>query len=426
MHQCHISTLNTTNISILLLLLLLLHFIVNNLSHFTPFLGSHMGKLDHDTQILHFTHPHPLHLNFNDQTQGTNISTSNNNPVIAAYMLCAGCKLPANSCDDFIYSCDPCNFHLHLSCTKFPHLITHPSHASHPLTLLPVSTYPGGVFNCDACNRRGNGFSYHCMLCDFDLHVVCASKPLSVAHHSHHHPLMLTFKNPYETKGFSCDICSKIGAKQWLYRCDVCEFDAHLHCATGRLPPPLPPQQSVGMTQIHVGPKPSNTNSGISGRLQGFSGMANQQPNRISSGIQNVPETMGFGFNGMTGGVQMQQSFPADAGRPNNYYGSEMQRHQSYPGTGGGRMQPQQQSYPGTGDGGGMQPQQQSYSVANGGGLMNAAIQGLVEGAAQQVGQNLMQSLIGGSGGDGSASSIYVNLGPTYTENRDSSDTQDY
>lgn len=403
-----------------------------------------MGKLDHDTQILHFTHPHPLELNFNDHTaQTNNISTSNVNPIIAAYMLCASCKLTANSSDDFIYSCNPCNFHLHLSCTKFPQLITHPSHASHPLTLLPVSTYPGGVFNCDACNRRGNGFSYHCHLCDFDLHAVCASKPLSVGHHLHDHPLMLTFKNPYETKGFSCDICLKIGAKQWLYRCGVCEFDAHLHCATGTLPPPQPPQQSGGMNQIYVQPKPSQPNSGISGRLQGnqsFSGMANQQANRISDGTQtqqNIPATLGFESNRMTAGIQMQQSFPAEAGRPNNYYSSEMQRQQSYPGTGGGGMQrqqsypmtggggmQQQQNYPGTG-GGGMQPQQ-NYSVANGGGLMNAAMQGLVEGAAQQVGQNLMQSLIGGIGGDGSASSIYVNLGPTYTENQDSSNTQEY
>lgn len=398
----------------------------------SPFLGSDMGKLDHDTQILHFTHPHPLELNFNDQNaQANNISTGISNQVIAAYMLCAGCKLPANSCDDYIYSCNPCNFHIHLSCTKFPQLITHPCHASHPLTLLPVSTYPGGVFNCDACNRCGNGFSYHCKLCDYDLHIVCASKPLSVGHRLHNHPLMLTFKNPYETQGFSCDICSKIGAKQWLYRCGVCEFDAHLHCATGTVPPPLPPQQSGG---ILVQSKPTNPNTGISGRLQAnqsFSGMANQQGSRISSAIQT--QQNGFQFNGSTSGIQMQHSFPADAGTPNNYYGSEMQRQQSgggmqpqqsYPVMGAGGMQ-RQQSYPVTG--GEMQPQpQQNYSVPNGGGLMNAAIQGLVEGAAQQVGQNLMQSLIGGNGGDGSASPIYLNFGPTYTDNQGSSDTQEY
>ncbi|WOG93598.1 hypothetical protein DCAR_0312884 [Daucus carota subsp. sativus] len=455
-----------------------------------------MGKLDHDTQILHFTHPHPLVLNSNDQFTLPDMSSSNVNPVRTT---CAGCKLPANSSDDLIYSCNRCNYHLHLFCTKFPQLITHPSHTSHPLVLLPVSTYPEGLFNCDACLRRGEGFSYHCNTCDFDLHVVCAAKPLTVVHQLHEHPLMLTFKNPYETKGFACDVCSKIGSKHWLYRCGVCEFDAHLHCATGSLPPPVPPL-TVERNQFHEQPKPEGPSSGNSSRLQGnqnFPAMSNNPGNRITGGIQtqqNVPETTSFQYTGV--GIQMQQ------GPPGNYYNSRMQRQQNspvttgggmppqqgYPGTLGGVMQRQQsypltgvqhQNYPVTGAGGmqprqsyevtgagGMPPQQsyqvtgaggmprhQSYQVTGAGGmpppqsyqvtgvgemqpqqtypsatggLMNAALQGLVEGAAQQVGQNLMQGLMGGVGGDGATSSVYVNLGSTYTDNQDSGGAQEY
>ncbi|KAK1404246.1 putative Cysteine/Histidine-rich C1 domain family protein [Heracleum sosnowskyi] len=310
-----------------------------------------MGKLEHDLQILHFSHPHPLDLNSNHQTLEPNM-------ISTKYMPCASCKLLPNNSDDYIYSCIPCNFHLHKACTQFPQLISHTSHPSHPLTLLPVSSYPGGLFNCDACNRRGNGFSYHCHVCDFDLHVACASMQLSVVHYSHIHPLVLTFKNPYEAKGFSCDICSKIGSKQWLYRCGICDFDAHLHCATGVIQPPQPQIQVNKFQAPVVAGRPSGK---IYGKMQG------------------------------------QQSLPIMNNRPNN----GIQKQQSYPG---------------------------------GGGIMSAAFQGLVGGAAQQVGQTLVQSLMGGGdGGDGdggttTTTTIYVNVEPTSTEIDDSgeADAEDY
>lgn len=301
-----------------------------------------MGKLEYDLQILHFSHPHPLNLNSNHQNLEPNM-------ISTTYMPCASCKLLPNNSDDYIYSCNPCNFHLHKACTKFPQLISHTSHPSHPLTLLPVSSYPGGLFNCDACNRRGNGFSYHCHVCDFDLHVACASMQLSVVHYSHVHPLVLTFKNPYEAKGFSCDICSKIGSKQWLYRCGICDYDAHLHCATGVIQPPQPQLQINQFQAPVVAGRPSGR---INGKMQG------------------------------------QQSLPVMNNRPSN---GGIQKQQSYPG---------------------------------GGGIMSAAFQGLVEGAAQQVGQSLVQSLMGGEdGGNGgdvttttTTTSIYVNVEPTSTE----------
>ncbi|KAJ0547171.1 putative chromatin regulator PHD family [Helianthus annuus] len=126
-----------------------------------------MGKLMHNTQIKHSSHPHLLQLSSNLQLQN-NIS-------------CAGCNHSLTS-SDHLYACRPCNFFLHASCSKFPELITHPSHRQHTLSLLPTSIYPGGFFRCDACTQQGTRFSYHCQICDFDLHVLCATKPLSVNH----------------------------------------------------------------------------------------------------------------------------------------------------------------------------------------------------------------------------------------------------
>ncbi|KAK3035768.1 hypothetical protein RJ639_033497 [Escallonia herrerae] len=182
-----------------------------------------MEKVNHQPYIQHFSHPHVLEL-LDLQNQPTLMLSSSSTA-------CSGCKLQPSG---YVYKCRPCNFTLHFSCTQFPQLVTHPSHPNHTLSLLPISAYPGGIFNCDACKHRGSGFSYHCPHCDFDLHVVCASKPLSITHHSHPRPMQLVFSAPYDTNRFACNVCSKIGSKQWLYRCAACEFDVHMDCAIAR------------------------------------------------------------------------------------------------------------------------------------------------------------------------------------------------
>ncbi|KAI6674291.1 hypothetical protein NL676_002197 [Syzygium grande] len=67
------------------------------------------------------------------------------------------------------------------------------AHKTHPLKLLATPTYASGRFDCDWCGQRGSGFSYHCAECSYDLHMVCASKPLRIHDQSHCHELHLTF-----------------------------------------------------------------------------------------------------------------------------------------------------------------------------------------------------------------------------------------
>ena len=124
--------------------------------------------------------------------------------------------------------------------SRLPQQITHPFDQNHTLSLLPKPLYPEGLFNCDACGKEGNSFSYHCGLCNIDLHTTCASMPLMLSHQSHYHQLNLTFSSPDDNKSFSCDICmEQLGVKQWRYRCSLCDFDAHLGCATANPRPPL-------------------------------------------------------------------------------------------------------------------------------------------------------------------------------------------
>ncbi|KAJ6670268.1 CYSTEINE/HISTIDINE-RICH C1 DOMAIN FAMILY PROTEIN [Salix koriyanagi] len=166
---------------------------------------------------------------------------------------CYACKLQPHG---WMYSCKTCSFTLHISCTQMANLITHPSHLIHPLTLFAAPPYPGGSFKCDGCGLQGTGFSYRCTTCDFDVHMICATNPMSLAHQSHPHQLNLVFYPPYQTKGFSCHICDhKIGSNHWLYRCGSCEFDAHMECAKSANNRPSPHLQHSNSS-----PAPNNVN----------------------------------------------------------------------------------------------------------------------------------------------------------------------
>ncbi|KAL4601416.1 hypothetical protein ACB092_11G271500 [Castanea dentata] len=130
-----------------------------------------------EPKIHHFSHQHPLQLSNCLPQQTLNLA-----------LCCAGCKLGVSGS---IYCCTFCSYFLHIS---------------------------KGLFNCDACGKEGNSFSYHCGLCNIDLHTTCASMPLMLSHQSHYHQLNLTFSSPDDNKSFSYDICmEQLGVKQWRY-----------------------------------------------------------------------------------------------------------------------------------------------------------------------------------------------------------------
>ncbi|EYU27101.1 hypothetical protein MIMGU_mgv1a018252mg, partial [Erythranthe guttata] len=164
----------------------------------------------------HFSHPHPLKPIAYQQT--LNLTSP-----------CAACKLKPSG---MIYTCTVCkDYFLHKQCFEMPRKIDHLCHEK-PLTLLPKTGYAKGYFVCDGCGQTGDGFSYNCDPCGYDLHMLCALMPLFATHESHVHKLDLTFESPEPTKSFACGICGNPGSRQlWLYRCKLCEFNAHLNCA---------------------------------------------------------------------------------------------------------------------------------------------------------------------------------------------------
>nr|TKR66039.1 hypothetical protein D5086_0000314880 [Populus alba] len=275
-----------------------------------------MGRLPAQTEaaIQHFSHPHPLQLS-NYQPQQTLCLAS-----------CSGCKLKISG---WIYACTQCNYFLHVSCSQMPQQITHPYHQNHVLSLLSTPMYPGDLFNCDACGKQGNGFSYNCGTCNIYIHTTCAAMPLVLTHLSHHHQLNLTPFVPYPNMSFSCDICHNFGSKQWLYRCNLCGFDAHLDCAVSQPNPSqaqaqyyqsaasasgIPRYQAVG-TPLATGPvmrnlAPNNyvpraATSNVFGSNMPMSngrpgGQANSSLNQLGSIL--LPALLGIGIGGLGGG----------------------------------------------------------------------------------------------------------------------------
>ncbi|KAJ4961930.1 hypothetical protein NE237_021840 [Protea cynaroides] len=165
--------------------------------------------------IQHFSHPHPLEF-FNLQQQNY---TFNLPP-------CAMCKLQPSG---MVCICKTCNFILHLPCSQRPQFIHHSSDPSHPLTLLPFPAYPDRTFICNACGLLDNGFSYHCRVCSLDLHIHCASMPMTLNHQSHPHTLSLSTRSP-SPGAYICSICCGIVVNQWTYDCLPCDFGDHLSC----------------------------------------------------------------------------------------------------------------------------------------------------------------------------------------------------
>ncbi|KAM3357827.1 hypothetical protein P3S68_020758 [Capsicum galapagoense] len=151
--------------------------------------------------------------------------------------------LTCNACDKSnissnFYGCNSCQYFLHENCLNAPRFLDRSSHTSHHLTLLPLPTYSSRSYTCDACGTAGNGFSFSCAPCEFDIHMQCALLPQTVCLcKHHHHELQLIFESPFDDENtiFVCDICQdNVDLSYWFYYCVHCDFGTHLECAISK------------------------------------------------------------------------------------------------------------------------------------------------------------------------------------------------
>nr|XP_016485423.1 PREDICTED: uncharacterized protein LOC107805842 [Nicotiana tabacum] len=171
----------------------------------------------------HFSHPHILKLV---------------NPTEAETLSCNACEKPNNP---NFYGCNSCQYFLHENCLNAPRFLDHLSHPYHHLTLLPVPTYTNRSYTCKACGSDGNGYSFSCAACEFDIHLHCALLPHTVFLPQHRHELELIFDSPFdddeedESTVFVCDLChDNADLNYWLYYCAECDFGTHLECGNSK------------------------------------------------------------------------------------------------------------------------------------------------------------------------------------------------
>ncbi|KAJ8763538.1 hypothetical protein K2173_002421 [Erythroxylum novogranatense] len=103
------------------------------------------------------------------------------------------------------------------------------SHYYHPQHTLKFddSEFP---FKCDGCKEVGIGSRYRCSICNFDLHMHCAV-PCSSINHPFYTKCSLKFlsKPPGDSPRF-CNACERY-VTGFVYHCRDCEFDLHPCCA---------------------------------------------------------------------------------------------------------------------------------------------------------------------------------------------------
>ncbi|GLU00042.1 hypothetical protein SLE2022_174370 [Rubroshorea leprosula] len=132
-----------------------------------------------------------------------------------------------------------------LRCSEIPFITKHEAHAQHILFCDEDHKGP-----CSGCGKEMDYYGgYKCTLAEeeenckfFALDYRCLTRPLTAQHRFHHHPLKLTYEDPYKDDDgdpfqHMCEICEdRRDPKLWFYRCDECDFDAHPDCVLGDYP----------------------------------------------------------------------------------------------------------------------------------------------------------------------------------------------
>lgn len=129
------------------------------------------------------------------------------------------------------YHCKTCKYDLHPQCCALQPTLRSCAHP-HPLTLHPSNSIRKK--SCDACRNplTDSEWSYRCELCDFDVHAGCAKLRQKIQTSFHPYPLKLLQKSPYPPRHLQCDLCDeRMPTHGWVYHCTNCKFDLHPSCA---------------------------------------------------------------------------------------------------------------------------------------------------------------------------------------------------
>ncbi|ESQ30460.1 hypothetical protein EUTSA_v10012084mg, partial [Eutrema salsugineum] len=183
------------------------------------------------------------------------------NPPLSVCFACKGQHLNRLK---YYYYCAICDLEFHRGCHLSPPEIKHPFHLLHPLNIkIPdpdydVSSIPndwnsdssdsdyfevggseddedpvsdGNHVKCNSCRKNLYGEYYHCSVCNFSLHFICALNPppLTIENlKTHDHTLTLFPRRvplPCDACGFSLE-----ASFDPVYSCLLCNYMVHKKC----------------------------------------------------------------------------------------------------------------------------------------------------------------------------------------------------
>lgn len=112
--------------------------------------------------------------------------------------------------------------------------ITHFSHP-HLLNLKSInSSSAPNITKCSACKKQALGLVYSCESCSYTLHKICSEMPETLTHKAdRRHALTLLPAPAYSGGAFKCNACGVVGTG-FCYHCKECELDLHPACAFTR------------------------------------------------------------------------------------------------------------------------------------------------------------------------------------------------
>ncbi|XP_061994024.1 uncharacterized protein LOC133711967 [Rosa rugosa] len=172
----------------------------------------------------HFSHEHPLMFKRGNKAK----------EYTGLLVICDGCQDPilgpSYTCIN-TYRRRKCCFNLHKSCAELPSEIQHPVHCQHPLFLLNSIQNVKVRCLCNACNQPCI-YRYNCSICDFNLHLKCASNWENIIGNASHEHQFIVLPMELADLHINCHICGDYWNGSAYYICSICQLLVHQECAS--------------------------------------------------------------------------------------------------------------------------------------------------------------------------------------------------
>ncbi|MCO5557654.1 hypothetical protein L7F22_011222 [Adiantum nelumboides] len=97
------------------------------------------------------------------------------------------------------------------------------------------------AFASQSCGLVIGSWCFACKICNFYIHSLCVKALRFINHRTHVHPLELS-KSSLSYLQYRCNACTELLTDHLAYKCTICNYGLHQHCATLDLQHPKHPK----------------------------------------------------------------------------------------------------------------------------------------------------------------------------------------